>query len=319
MSPTRQVGNPFAFSRIVSTIGSRWPRTCVAIPGGSAFMSDDRVWTLTAEGPRDISQPMRHLWRGPAALLFPGVQQATLRGACMIYNDRDRSLWWHLPLETNSTPETLDAVYRYGFEISGWSRFLFLFRIQSLASADYRKGLTIGELTGTIGTLTGVIGDLGVSNYPSGALIVSGTPRAAAPTTWFVAREAPDLASTPVDVTFDGTTTSFSGTLATGTLRAGDPTRWVHLHESAVTYEMFGVGSMTLAYSVDGGVNFTTVVTELTPSAGQRAARTWRVPLNVQNRGISLRLTAGGSNTPYLRLLDWRARVTDGANIGDHA
>ena len=318
MSPTRQVAAPFAFSRLVSGIGSRWPKTCVAIPGGSAAMSDDRIWTMTGEGPKDISIPVKGT--------FTGIGQSHLRKASMAYSNTSRSLMFCLPGRDGTV--SLDVVYVFSFETSAWCLWEFVHTIRAVCAAQYRDTATIGELSGTIGSLSGVIGDLGVSDYASGFFIISGDAHPSFPNTYFVEREAPDLnGSTLNGVSVAGANTSNAVAISwrTGVVSASDPSRWVHLHEMEITYTHTGGAPayLTLEYEADYSGSWTPILFQSQILTGGGVSevnskdRTLRIPLNLQVEHPRLRMEVLASAN--FRLLDWRIRVTDGARRSMHA
>ena len=191
MEPTRNLDAPFAFSRVVATLGSRWPATCVTIPGGIAFMSDEGVYLFRGGQVEDLTAPIRSM--------FAGVPQTALRSACMCYDQHAENLRLSgdFTVETG-TPITVSSnlTLRWHFRIGGgWTADYFREnqKVRAVSSTlNYRRRLTIGELTGTIGDLEGVVGDLGVSGTQSGFLAVLYDEAFA--TNW-VARDAPDYGS----------------------------------------------------------------------------------------------------------------------------
>lgn len=322
VSPTRQVAAPFAFSRLVSGIGSRWPKTCVAIPGGSAAMSDDRIWTMTAEGPKDISIPIKRV--------FVGVAQSRLRRSCMAYNASGRSLMLHVP-DIGFVPGSLFAVayvYHFSFETQTWARHLHGHSVRAISSTQYRDTLTIGQLSGTIGSQVGVIGDLGVSDYQSGFLMVTGETHPSFPTSHFVVRDAPDLNSgasaNGVDIQGQAVSGAVSPSWTTGVISASDPSRWVHLHEMEITYaqSLYQTGWVFLEYDTSNeGTWQTFLLAQILAGHGGSEEyskdQTIRIPLNLHLEHPRLRLSFWSPSN--FRLLDWRIRVTDGARRSMHA
>lgn len=198
MEPTRNLAAPFAFSRVVAGLGSRWPATCVSIPGGIAFMNDRGVYLFRGGQIEDLTPPIR--------TQFTGVAQSVLRSAHMCYDGTAENLRLAGDWPTPTTDLQLSAggygaggtlVWRWHFRIGGgWTvdRWEQGQQVRALSSTiDLRKRGTIGELTGTIGALEGVVGDLGVSAYQSGVLYVMYNEGVPSGTTNWVAREAPDF------------------------------------------------------------------------------------------------------------------------------
>jgi len=213
MEPTRNLEAPFAFSRVVANLGTRWAATCCAVPGGVAFMSDNGVYMLRGGQVEDLTPPIRRV--------FVNAEQKMLRSATMCYDQvaEGLRLAGDFPIESGVPgASAVNIVLRWHFRIGGgWTADSFADSqdVRAVSSTlNMRRRLSIGELTGTIGSLTGVIGDLGVSQYQSGILYVMSDP--ARGTNW-VAREAPEYGSdTLYDTRGDGLAVGISAVLASG-------------------------------------------------------------------------------------------------------
>ena len=213
MEPTRNLEAPFAFSRVIAALGTRWAATCCAVPGGVAFMSDNGVYMLRGGQVEDLTPPIRRM--------FVNAEQGMLRSATMCYDQFSECLRLagDFPTEVG-IPVTVSSniVLRWHFRIGGgWTADYFIDGqdVRAVSSTlNMRRRLSIGELTGTIGSLTGVIGDLGVSQYQSGILYTM--TDAVRGTNW-VAREAPEYAtSTLYDTRGDGLIAGVAATLLSG-------------------------------------------------------------------------------------------------------
>lgn len=279
-------------------------------------MSDDRVWTITGEGPKDISIPIKGA--------FVGLSQASLRQSAMAYSSVDRSLYF---LKQDNNFPTAPSVFRYTFEYGAWTVNDYGHSLRSISSTQYRDTLTVGELSGTVGSLSGVIGDLGVSNYQSGILLVSGDPLSGS--VYWVEREAPDLnGSTAQSVSTSGVQTgAFDCSWTTGVIRASDQSRWVHLHEMEVAYARSDDADVTgsfVSISTEtpdspswSNILFARILVPTGASEATMTDGTLRIPLNLHVPHVRLQMTL--SLPSHLRLLDWRIRVTDGARRSMHA
>lgn len=313
MEPTRNLDAPFAFSRVVSDVGSRWAPTCTTVPGGIAFMGDRGVFLMRGGNVEDLTPTIRSL--------FATATQQVLRSCWMIYDGEEeclRLLGGFTDSRFNTSPTT-HLVLRWNFRIGGgWSADRYPVIPVSLASAiDFRKRGTIGELTGTIGALTGVIGDLGVSRYSSGvvfAVNVTGNS--------YVARENPAVAA-DLD-----SSTSTQAMLRSTAVRQADPSRtvsvlgvWAAISEPDYVLASLPSGSNDLvSFSLqtvtpeEGNGSGGTASVDHTVDSLNHERCLWPLVATAYAPIVRLLLTIG----PYFRLYihDLRVRVVDGAFAG---
>lgn len=323
MEPTRNLAAPFAFSRVIGSLGSRWAPACTAIPGGIAFMNDRGVYLLRGGQVEDLTPPIDPLFRA--------TDQATLRSAWMVYDAPGQCI----RLLGAFTEERFDyiqsdhLVLRWNFRIGGgWSadRYFGMDPVSISAAIDFRERGTIGELTGTIGDLEGVVGDLLVSSKTSGVLFVMRSSSAPPFAKNWVARES------------DGAVTGWSASglvgdgapfvlLTSGALRTDDASRLTQVigvsmvmgtpfYTSGTPTRLANITITTRGRSAAGSSGQIGVATlthtsndqerVLLPIVGQAYAAQFRFVV----------LTSGGTSGP-LYLYDLRARVVDGALMGE--
>lgn len=325
MAVTRTVGSPFAFSLFVSSVGSRWPNTCCAVPGGAAFMSDIGVQLVTGGQVNDISAPIRHLWRDTENNNGFRMSQDALRRACMVYSSVDNALFLSAPYLTNIN---LGPVYRYDFLTGFWGQHDYGWNIKSLSSVQDRYAATIGDFgaTDTIGdfSATGAIGDLGVSGYTYGLLLVRGYMSGIFAGNRFVARHAPELSRDEnKSVQHDGTMSALNAYIQTASLRPRDASRSAHLHNVTITYQTShrtsGFNDMYLlmtAYAGDTTNRFFSLnpVADMPQVTSRWATRSVNIPVNLVGQNPYLVIVF--ASTSETRFLNLTVRISEGAVLG---
>lgn len=330
MVPTRQVGNPFAFSLLVATSGSRWPNSCCAIPGGAAFMSDLGIFLLRGGQLTEVSGPISSLWKDSDEVRFSRMAQHRLREACLIYSPIDEALFFS---DGNAADTAADlafnfsSVYRYHIPRNVWSVERYYWPIKSMSAATDRSLSTIGDFgaSATIADFSplGVIGDLGVSQYQYGVMYTRGYVSGS--TNRFVARQAPERSRTPdaFDVLTDGSDGSIDSfaDVITHLIRPRDASRVTHIHDVTLVYQasVKTAGTHDMQYGLSVLTPKTTAFSvgpATLPTPTQRFETTAiTVPVNRQ------------CEMPYLaiifyypcelRLLDVIVRVSEGARISE--
>lgn len=313
MEPTRNLAAPFAFSRVIANLGTRWAATCCALPGGVAFMSDNGVYMLRGGQVEDLTPPIRRLFRD--------AEQKMLRSATMCYDQYAENLRLAGDFPTESgIPVTVSSniVLRWHFRIGGgWTADYFVDGqdVRAVSSTlNMRRRLSIGELTGTIGALTGVIGDLGVSQYQSGILYVMSDPSRS--TNW-VAREAPEYGTgTLYDTRGDGLIAGIWATLLSGGAVQGGGFHGV-IGRTTVTIKAAGSGSTLVprvwVYTEDhGGFE------PYTGSSYNTSALLYDTPLSLDavRAGWRPRLALVLPTSRALEISDLRVRYTPGSAGG---
>lgn len=315
MDVTRNVNAPFAFSLLRNQVGSRWSATCVAVPGGSAWMADDGVWLAAGGAIQRISDRIKDR--------FDAMDQSVLRAGSMTYDQDDQSLRLAIPV-TGSIDglSVYGNVFRYRFDNQSWTKDKYLFYIKALSSVSYRKTLTIGELTGTVGGLVGPVGDLGVSKYRSNVLFTTGYDPTY-PTTFAVVREAPErdrLGETSDWFPYSGG--SYVNRLPqiyTGRISAKDPSRAVFVHDMQIVFAApvtdSAVLQINVQYSTDDWSTRTNLfASPITFATAPSSARGLIIPIQIERPYVAL--TFDFISVGELRIDDIRLRVADGARLG---
>ena len=335
MEPTRNLAAPFAFARVIGSLGSRWPAACTVIPGGIAFMNDRGIYLFRSGQIEDLTPPIRKQ--------FTGVAQSVLRGASMCYDQVGEQLRlagdWTFGSDVSFVGggygDNGSHVLRWHFRIGGgwtvdaWEQGQ---RVRSVATTlDLRKRQTIGELTGTVGALTGVIGDLGVSAYQSGVMYVMYNLGASPDPTNWVAREAPDHLISPPNlggVEAQGTGSSYfplPSSILVGGTSGGAGHRVLTLGPLQLTATSAAAGSVTTGlsvfgfdrqrYALSGALQFAFCLTvNLSPDLSLSTSRAVRA--DFKHSGQDPWLQVSLSNAYGIVLTDLRIRRVDGALAG---
>lgn len=321
MEPTRVLEAPFAFSRVLGTVGSRWPATCTTVPGGIAFMADTGVYLFRGGQFEDLTPPIQPL--------FARATQAVLRSARMVYDPVAQALrlLGEFTDERFGYIQSTHLSLRWNFRVGGgWTadRYIGMTPISLTSAVDFRKRGTVGELTGTVGALTGVVGDLLVSTQSSGVLFVM---RAEADAfipngkNWVAREEEGGQAWTPLGVGEDGNGLIL---LQSGALRTTDAGRVTHVAEAHLVVGapgyISGTGTTLLLCRVfsrgqDGFSGGSDTLVTVQPANTRQ--RRYVVPLSQATYAAQFRMTTVAASTSPLYFYDLRARVADGAIMGD--
>ena len=276
----------YRFSKAISGIGTPSRRGVVSFGGVQYFIGNESFYAYYGGNDyRDIGLPVR-------AEAFREINNSQIGTAIVEYDNRDREVWFHIPVGTDTSPS---VVWVYRLENESWSRL----ERGSLAAGDavQQRGISWGELVGSWGSQTIKWGDyilnpealVKLYSDPSGRIVkkdqsryslsVSGTS-VAQPFIY----ETPDIVmlrpdSSPYTDPYDKSPVEYTTTIK----------RFLQAN-----LELVGTGSSSVLYSTDGGSNF--VEFPASPVTLAATGTTHTLDLDVSAEMLRLRTTCTGTN-----------------------
>lgn len=244
MSTSGDFDAPFSFNVLDQGRGSRYPRTCVAIPRGAMCLGELAVWKVTLDGGVvDVGMPI-----ASALASTPGL----LRLATATFDAKNQEYRLSIP----TTSQTVGRVFRYSLDNNLWTEDSYPFPIRSITSSLYTQGLAIDELVGSIDDLQGAIDDLTTGINRLQIMFAMNDTRK------YVAQDNSAHSNDPLrDVNYAGSRVAGMFRLETGLIKKGrsiDKTAVVQLQ---LEYFCEGSGDILFEYSDNGGVSWNSIST----------------------------------------------------------
>lgn len=228
MSLTGNILAAFRFSQVMNQVGTKFPRTISAVPGGFMFVSRNDIVMVQQSGVQIVGTNVR------SAVLAAITNRLVPVG----YYDLNRNEY---RLAIDST------VYRYSFRDQGWTRDIYPVKIRDWHKIEYDKlVLTIDELSGTIDSLVGTIDEQVLAGTANSLMMAVHEGAASS----LVVKEDD---SATADVIVDGTASAVEILAATSLIMAATPLQKSKVIEIQLEYEATVSQTLLFEYSTDKG------------------------------------------------------------------
>lgn len=288
MSQTGNFDAPFNFSRLAPHIGSSYPQSAVAVPGGVIFLSDVQVWMVTPQGFREIGQPIKS---------FLNVSATTLAKATATYD----VLFGEYKLAIGS------KVFRYNVAGGFWTQNSFEFPIRSISYTLYANSLTIDQLEGTIDNLVGTIDQLGVNRKDPGTIYAMDNSYR------YVVRDDPQRNNeADRDVDSSGSVVPGGFRLETGDIFVNSNQKRKDVVELILSYESDAPVTLTFEYTYDGKT-----WAFMTQKVAPATTRPSYLKISRYADRPFFQFAVSTAATPNVKLIGFAAMVREGARIVD--
>lgn len=289
---------PFAFSRVMTHVGSKFPATVAPTKRGFVCVGDGgQVWSIDPQGTENIADAVTSDFD-----IELGYQRL-MSGAYDVKFDEYRVT---IPSVNMLTAQ---KVMRYSFPNKAWTEDIFPFPIKSLAYTQFAKVLSIDELTGTIDNLVGTIDDLGVGvRHPGCIYGMQGDSK-------WVARDDNARSNNPLkDTNFGGARVASGFRMESGDVKVGDPIKRQEFVELICWYESDLPVILAFDYSYDGGVTWNLASQLTAPATNGRPE-----PISIQRTAdrAHLQFAVSTEASPNFKLISFQAMVREGARIVD--
>lgn len=300
-----QVGNtgdfdsPFAFTRLFTYVGSRWPSTVVATPQGVICMGDTgQIWFINSSGYKDIAFNIHNL--------TTSMEQGFKRLAMAAY-DLKRNEYRLTRPDINSL--TAQMVLRYSIEKDAWTEDVYPFPIRSIAYTQFVKKLTVDELTGSVNSLVGTMDDLGVGvRNPGTVYTMPGDGK-------YVVRDDSLKSSLALrDTNFAGARAASGFRIESGDVKVGDPIKRQEFIEMICWYEAATDVTLNFDYSYDGGVTWALASQKVAPATNGRP-RAIKVQRTADREHLQFAVSTEA--TPDVKIISFQAVMREGARTVD--
>lgn len=298
MGNTGDFDAPFAFTRLLTYVGSRWPATVVSIPRGVICLGDaGQIWKIEGSQFVDIAVPIHDE--------VNSMMEAQKKLCSAAYDLKFNEFRMVRPDENSLTAQ---KVLRYNLDLNAWTEDVYPFPIRSISYTQFAKKLTIDELPGTIDSLIGTIDDLGVGIRNPGAVYAM-----ARDSRWVVRDDSLKNNDPERDVNFAGARAASGFRVESGDVKVGDPIKRQQFNELLCWYEADVDALLVFDYSYDGGVIWD-VASELVAVATTRP-RAVKVVRTADRDHMQFALSCEA--VPNMRIISFQAVMTDGARSVD--
>jgi len=299
MGNTGDFDAPFAFTRLFTYVGSRWPATVVQIPRGVICLGDaGQVWQIEGGQFIDIAEPIHDV--------VNTMMQAQKRLASAAYDLKFDEYRLIRPDENSLTAQ---KILRYSLSKKAWTEDVYPFPIRSISYTQFAKKLTIDELPGSIDSLLGSIDDLGVGVRNPGAVYAM-----ARDSRWVVRDDSLKNNDANRDVNFAGARAASGFRVESGDIKVGDPIKRQEFVELLCWYEADTDVLLTFDYSYDGGVIWDIASEVLAPATDgrPRAVKVYRTADREH-----LQFAVSTEATPNVKLISFQAMLREAARTVD--
>ncbi len=296
ISVTGDFDAPFAFSRIVTHVGSKLPATVKPVKQGFVCVGQrGQVWHMGPGILEDISG-------GMVDDFDLDVRLAELMSAAYDVKQDE----YRITIPTAST--TSSRVLRYSFLNKAWTEDVYPFPIKSISFTMIVTGMAVDDLVGTNDSLAGTVDDLGTPTRVEGFMYAMKDIRR------FVVKDDPTMTDTATkDVAYDGTRVATGFRMESGDIKT-DFHRRQHFAELMLWYEANIGMTFTFEMSEDGGLTWTALGSPVVIANPGRTR-----PLSVQQNydRPHLQFAVSTAVAPNTKLVHFAAMVTEGARIVD--
>jgi hypothetical protein len=300
-----QVGNtgdfdaPFAFTRLFTYVGSRWPQTVVATSQGVICMGDTgQVWMIQGGGYVDIAEDIHDI--------TTNMEQGFKRLAMGAF-DLKRNEYRLTRPDINSL--TAQVVLRYSISNKAWTEDVYPFPIRSISYTQFVKKLTVDELTGSVNALVGTVDDLGVGVRNPGAVYTMPDEGR-----WVVRDDSLKNSLALRDVNFAGARVASGFRIESGDVKVADPIKRQEFVELLCWYEAEEDVTLNFDYSYDGGKIWALASQVLAPATNGRP-RAIKVQRTADR--AHLQFAVSTEATPDVKLISFQAVMREGARTVD--
>lgn len=323
ISVTGNFDAPFAFGRLFTFVGSKYPTSVVPIQRGLICLGEHQIWVITPDGFKDVAKPILTLLK---------VDDLFLRKIWAAFDAEFSEYRLSIPSEDSLTAH---AILRYSLLTDGWSVDIYPFPVHSISYVQTNRPIPVDSLEGTVDDLEGAVDDLGSGPKINGAIYtvemvdevviaiedlpgligdLPGTIGSYIQQGQFVVVDDATLNADPLrDVSSTQLRAESGFRIESGDIRIDDPLQRKDIVELVLVYESRGVATIHFDYSVDGGLTWTSF-SSVNVSATTRAR-----PVNVDNYidRDNIQFAAWTDASPDIQLIDLQVMTRQGARIVD--